>query len=1065
MESGERSLSSEAVLEQLEWVRNLARSLVADPAAADDVAQDAWLAASRGPAPRAGSARGWLAAVTRNAARQLGRREARRRELEEGTARSGELPSTGELSERAAVQRGVVDHVLALRDPYKRTILLRYFEGLSPEAIARKEALPVATVKTRLRRGLALLREGLDEEHGDRKTWILLMSPLVPKAAAAGVGAGVMLVSAKTILGGTVAATAFVVGGVWWTQRETVPEAAELARQPATPAVQVGGIPGTEATTDSAAGRAEATERVAVETPATPAVSAGTSVDVTTVDAETGDPLGGVELWYATHEAFAADREEAGQGVFDPEVVLRRIGERYETDGDGRVTLKSGPTDRGYLVARKNDVFAMKSFRTADEIPVTLELALDRTLRIQTVDEAGVPLPGVPVGMTSREEDPSPEYRVLTEGRDAIATVPHFDQIFARELERGDVTYAVLPIPMLDTVSVEIDPARFPTEPVQLVVPPTGRVVVEVRGEAGEPLDGYRVHLESTVSTKRLGRGRGADATSEAGLAVFPYVGLGGKLLATLEPKAGENRNRITRVFDAPAAAGEEIRIEIGFEAGAPLLTGRLVDAERRPIAERSVRLRFELRMERLGTMHFETLRTDAEGRFEANLADLPDATHCRAFVTTEPAGLVGEFEVELPLLPGRNDVGDVVLAKTELLVAGRVTCDGAPVARATVHLLYDRSKRGEPAWSFVGGGTGTYTDADGRFEIHGAFEAKSYAVLANANEYLGTSPVPFEAGERDVAIEIQRAGGVAGSVVVSDGIPAKWLEVRARSQELDYDWPTTPSHAFIHPRASGKFELDRLWPGLTTVSVHVPGDDAPLAEIRDVEVAAGIARDERLQRVDLRERLFLFELTVVDESGAAVTDGFVEARPAGDPTVSPRRVTLDGKGARILTRWPALDVVVRTHGYRTAFVDGVSTDRTIALEVGVPVAVTIPADVQLPPEPAELQLALLPFELDDEFQSAPIYPADGERWTHGFDFVAGVWQTVDETRRVSFELPGEGRFRVVWQLRKPREGVAWSRSWPLESTPVEVSETTGALELAPEPGAYGAELERFLGN
>jgi RNA polymerase sigma factor (sigma-70 family) len=133
-------------LEHRGWVRELARRLVSDSSLADDVAQEAWVAVLERPragaagverGPDAGSgrnrhARAWLAAVTRDAARQLRRSEGRRRERERLAARGEALPSTAELLERAALQRRVAEAVEGLAEPYRSTLLLRYLEELPP---------------------------------------------------------------------------------------------------------------------------------------------------------------------------------------------------------------------------------------------------------------------------------------------------------------------------------------------------------------------------------------------------------------------------------------------------------------------------------------------------------------------------------------------------------------------------------------------------------------------------------------------------------------------------------------------------------------------------------------------------------------------------------------------------------------------------------------------------------------------------------------------------------------------------------------------------------------------
>src|SRR5690606_22732139 len=108
-----------------------------------------------------------------------------------------------ELDERKRVLRRVSDALLALDEPYQSTLLLRYYEGLTPTEIARRTDVPLATVKRRLQRGLARLRTRLDED-APRASWMSALCALTgieraaaPLAASVGAGAIVMSVSKK----------------------------------------------------------------------------------------------------------------------------------------------------------------------------------------------------------------------------------------------------------------------------------------------------------------------------------------------------------------------------------------------------------------------------------------------------------------------------------------------------------------------------------------------------------------------------------------------------------------------------------------------------------------------------------------------------------------------------------------------------------------------------------------------------------------------------------------------------------------------------------------------------
>ena len=173
-------VSLELGLDDLRWLRALARRLVADPHRADDAVQDTLVAAlDRGPRSP-GSLRSWLASVLRNAVRQERRGRARREQREALAARSDRSPSADEVSLELAQQRLLVELVQGLDEPYRTAIVLRFLRGRSPKAIAAELGIPVKTVYTRVERGLARLRAKLDRHSGgDRSTWIRALAPLI----------------------------------------------------------------------------------------------------------------------------------------------------------------------------------------------------------------------------------------------------------------------------------------------------------------------------------------------------------------------------------------------------------------------------------------------------------------------------------------------------------------------------------------------------------------------------------------------------------------------------------------------------------------------------------------------------------------------------------------------------------------------------------------------------------------------------------------------------------------------------------------------------------------------
>jgi RNA polymerase sigma-70 factor (ECF subfamily) len=170
-----------------EFVRALARDLTRDVHRGDDLAQDAWVQALRRPPLHGVSLRGWLALLVGSLFANHARAERRRAAREAATSPPQPADAAADIAAREQTRRQVLDAVLALDEPFRTAVLLRYHDGLTPAAIARQLGVPAATVRTRVARGLERLRQRLDREHGDdRAAWALplLALPAPPSHAA-----------------------------------------------------------------------------------------------------------------------------------------------------------------------------------------------------------------------------------------------------------------------------------------------------------------------------------------------------------------------------------------------------------------------------------------------------------------------------------------------------------------------------------------------------------------------------------------------------------------------------------------------------------------------------------------------------------------------------------------------------------------------------------------------------------------------------------------------------------------------------------------------------------------
>ncbi|MGK0157547.1 MAG: RNA polymerase sigma factor (sigma-70 family), partial [Neolewinella sp.] len=129
--------SLEILLCHQEWVRALARSLVADPSRADDVAQQTMLEAIQRPPRELSRPKAWLAKVAGNIARGFARQEGRRTRREQVVARDDvSHADPADAAQRAAMHKRVVDALFELPEPYHTVVLLRYFEDLDAREVA-----------------------------------------------------------------------------------------------------------------------------------------------------------------------------------------------------------------------------------------------------------------------------------------------------------------------------------------------------------------------------------------------------------------------------------------------------------------------------------------------------------------------------------------------------------------------------------------------------------------------------------------------------------------------------------------------------------------------------------------------------------------------------------------------------------------------------------------------------------------------------------------------------------------------------------------------------------------
>ncbi len=316
-----------SLLDDLDFVRSLARQLCHTVHAAEDVAQATLATAIESPPAKLDNRRGWLATVARNLAHKHYRKEGRLKARELRATKSGTAPSTDEVVAREELRSSVVQAVLALPEPYRKIVLLRHFNGLDIAECAASLGIPESTARTHLSRAAERLRATLDRQHqGDRKAWMAALAPLaLPTASTAHMVAVTAISSNKKAVLLLVAASLLVGWFAWPDSQVVTPPPGPLQGEPA--------VAGTESASDNDTNwqqRPLATQRDERQDATTAAKDPWTATG-TVIDSEDDQGIAG---------AFVRVFATVGEQQYLGEQIA--IGETI-TAADGTFSLPIGP--------------------------------------------------------------------------------------------------------------------------------------------------------------------------------------------------------------------------------------------------------------------------------------------------------------------------------------------------------------------------------------------------------------------------------------------------------------------------------------------------------------------------------------------------------------------------------------------------------------------------------------------------------------------------------------------------------------------------------------------------
>ncbi|MDF1800745.1 MAG: sigma-70 family RNA polymerase sigma factor, partial [Planctomycetota bacterium] len=1031
------------------WVRALAQRLVGDAALADDVVQEAYLVALSKPARPRGSLTAWLSGVVRNLASSRLRDEARRCHRERQAARPERVGATDDHVARLEQQDLLIRSLLSCVEPYREALILRHVEGLAPRHIAERLGLPIATVNSRLARGLEQLRERLDAAHGgDRDQWLAGFAPLLlPTSKVQPILLGGLLVKHKlTALAATLALLFFagyqlLFGG---TPEAEQPGIDLAGAGPSLAADQPASDPGPPAAIERRSVAAAGTPSATVAPPVSAA--GGASLEVLLLDARTDKPMAGADVFASDFMDFPISGFEAEEMKahmpWSVRELLRAKGTRYTTDERGIAVVEAGAVGL-MLLGEAGELSCLDAAGMGDE-RVELRLASDRPVRVRVRGATGQLASGVPVKLAaeaSRGGSNSFLVSVSTGITDAATGIAEL-VLPAHGAQMADTMPLVVALgyPMDIPVTAPVFIDRLPSEPIELVLPSTGEVEVRVeRGGIPAP-DGTLVRLgEAGGAGSSLFEGSMVFGATENGVVRLGPVGLGGML--RVEAAAPGLVHAEGLDFEAPTLHGQLVHVELSLEREARVLAGSLLDWDD-SVPDGSM---VNVQVGSVGGMLGDL---GEDGSFELSFGLGPEDTE---LVLTQYGPDTRSITVSLPPASGgRIELGELRLPRPEPVdlresdLAGHVLdAAGEPVAHALVELV--RRRADGLLWSSVGATMGA-SQVDGSFELPDLPDEPGLFLQVRSGAGWH-EPVPVSAPSHDLVLRLEPGADLVGRLELDPGVSprALWLGVWDAAQG------PAPERMDVHGWTEivlerDSFRFQGLRPGSYTLRVEPKGDAAAGGVVPGVVVAALESTDGRLDPLDLRGAFRSLDLQVVNSDGQRLSASIYTLRGS-----HLEHIGSSDRGGFLVGHAPLDAILVEADGYFPRQLDPGNLPELVVLERGFRVPIRWASGTALEDLNFSVQVELTPVGV-----AAPKGPLAYylRRWGPRVGILGQ-----DEPH-----VPAPGTYELrVNSLVVGVHGTEWSRELSFRgASELTIDEATAPIELVIDAATLEAEAEHY---
>ncbi|HIG88218.1 MAG TPA: carboxypeptidase regulatory-like domain-containing protein [Planctomycetes bacterium] len=351
---------------------------------------------------------------------------------------------------------------------------------------------------------------------------------------------------------------------------------------------------------------------------------------------------------------------------------------------------------------------------------ISLMAAVD--LRVLVVDSEGQPLPNSPVVLCIN--DPLNPRALDQTSSISPSGMANFRRVGATIGARNDETgFAVrLALPLVATELVRFDHKNLPREPLRLVMPAVGRLLVRVLDGEGEQVPRADITLGHFARDQKTGETvfkAEVFRRRAAGFARFENVPVGAE--AVIKVSGTGAKRDLVQSISSPQGAGEDKEVTLVWDTTWPVIRARAVSGSGQPLTDRTGRAHLrEDDVARGGA----PITTDSKGYF-----DLPVTrawtlgTHrevqLELFAQRGVPPSTARLDLSYEPREGVTEYGNVSFLGLPKLASGLVFADGRPVAGVQVRIMERVETKAGNEWVALGSMMAT-SRQDGTFEIYG---------------------------------------------------------------------------------------------------------------------------------------------------------------------------------------------------------------------------------------------------------------------------------------------------------------------------------------------------------